>query len=116
MFEKIITRICNGVAERLKDQQIVEPTIEVVEFETMGDIALTEGEKTTLHNYGKSGVLSIILDKWVMALAIKNLTCKDALETAEIRGGMKMLQFVQSELMNYAPREKVNRTTGEIDS
>lgn len=110
MFKKLIQK---EIAEYITSIQPIAEERIATSFETLQELELTDGEKQTLTKYGNSKILSTILEKYLFALSARSLSSRSVEDIAEIRGGVKTIQFIMQELTKYKPAEKVNRLTGE---
>lgn len=79
---------------------------------TMQDTVLDEDEKKYLLSLGKNGILTTLIDKWIMGLSVVALNAQDVQDIAELRGSVRALQFIQKELVRYREKEKFDPITG----
>jgi len=78
----------------------------------MQETVLDPDEKKYLLSLGKAGILTTLIDKWIMGLSVVALNAQDTQDIAELRGSVRALQFVQKELQRYKEKEQFDPVTG----
>lgn len=122
MIKKFAKKIADFIRSDLHIEEAVERAVAARKnecytvsetFDKVSDLTLSAEEKAFLKKLAGDEKMFSILDKHIYSQSVNSINASSALQIAEMRGAVKALQHLRSEVLKQAPKKVTNQLTQE---